>query len=828
MNTHKINQIKKYKHYKSLLKNNTKSLLLINELEDMSLGHSHFDYSIVVKKCEELISVICNLAEDLNAMSDGKYIDLISATEKIGFSIIHQLVRKKKHIRKNIFGLWLADITSEYFELTGAKAANLAEISNQVCLPVPKGFVITSRACRMFFNQAGVYKQIKKHLKDLDVNDIRALDQACSTIKALIMDSALPPEVEKTIAAKTEDLAEIFGGNLCMAVRSSASGEDSLSSSFAGLYDSVLNVRPANMVRAYKEVLAGMFNPRAVFYRRTMGYRDIDDLMSVLCITMVDARSSGCMYTIDPNYDIEDCICINANWGLGVSVVDGSVQTDHWRIARDSRKILTEQIATKKTMLVSSAGYSLQNTPVLPEKMDRPCLDKDEIKQLVDYGLRLEKYFGFPLDVEWAVDQQGKIYILQARPLQRLDNELLPEEHHEPASIPESKVILRQGMTGSSGTASGKAYVLGPDDDLADIPSGAILIAPQTSPLYVPAMSRISGIITDAGSVTGHMASVAREFRIPALVGTDTGTKLIRNKEVITLDASRRVVYKGQIDSIIKEKKQVNLMKNSPVYKLVREVLKTVIPLRLYNPKSPDFSPAGCETLHDVVRFAHEKAMHEMSSQNEHLHPYPVHWMSGSTGLPLLSVQVLNLDQGIREPASHEHLAMEDILSAPFRALLEGMAPVEAYRPDKPEQGTGKTKSSFWQSVFNNLDNNCEPVLPCFASISNDYMHFRLYAGCFKVKVDSICSKQVNSNYIAFLLQPDNSDAAGSPWLRALITDLRKLGFKIEYIQDAISAQIRKYDQDRIRDRLVHVGESIKRSLHLANGLTDAEDLVWF
>ena len=113
-----------------------------------------------------------------------------------------------------------------------------------------------------------------------------------------------------------------------MAVRSSASGEDSLSSSFAGLYDRVLNVRPANMVRAYKEVLAGMFNPRAVFYRRTMGYRDIDDLMSVLCITMVDARSSGCMYTIDPNYDIEDCICINANWGLGVSVVDGSVQTD--------------------------------------------------------------------------------------------------------------------------------------------------------------------------------------------------------------------------------------------------------------------------------------------------------------------------------------------------------------------------------------------------------------------------------------------------------------------------------------------------------------------
>lgn len=231
-------------------------------------------------------------------------------------------------MRQNISGLSLTDITNEHFDLTGAKAANLAEISNQVCLPVPNGFVITSRACRLFFNQAGVYKQIKKYLNDLDVNDIRALDKVCRTIKTLIMNSELPSEVEKTIAEKIEELADHSGGNLHMAVRSSASGEDSLSSSFAGLYDRVLNVRPANMVRAYKEVLAGMFNPRAVFYRRTMGYRDIDDLMSVLCITMVDARSSGCMYTIDPNYDIEDCICINANWGLGVSVVDGSVQTD--------------------------------------------------------------------------------------------------------------------------------------------------------------------------------------------------------------------------------------------------------------------------------------------------------------------------------------------------------------------------------------------------------------------------------------------------------------------------------------------------------------------
>jgi len=336
--------------------------------------------------------------------------------------------------------------------------------------------------------------------------------------------------------------------------------------------------------------------------------------MSVACIIMVDAQVSGVMYTIDPNDRRNAVIMISAVWGLGVSAVDGSTDTDFYQVNKENRQIEKAEIATKGTICKTDVQGGTKDEAVSDDLKDKACLEPEQIKTLVDYGLKLESHYGFVLDIEWAIDKQSRLYILQARPLKK-SLKFIPEETPTTSldvsekELADHPVLIKGGASASEGSASGLAYVLKSDHNLYDIPKGAILIAHQTSPRYVPVMGRAKAIITDVGSVAGHMASVAREFQIPTLVGTHNATSVIEHSDEITVDATNRVVYKGRVEKLLKEKKAVNPMKGSPTYKATQAALKKIAPLNLLDPKQDNFNPDACRTIHDIIRFAHEMAM---------------------------------------------------------------------------------------------------------------------------------------------------------------------------------------------------------------------------
>lgn len=823
----------RYNIFKELLEKNTASLHVINDIEDMMLNPDSFDYDEVVVLCERLVALVRDLSSDLDALSRNRFTDLRSVADRIGRSVLKEL-RGRQKLEKSNWTISLANLSREKSALVGNKAANLADISNRAHLPAPKGFAVTAFSCHHFFKQAGIYEKVRRKLRQLDVRDMERLETVCAEIKVLILGSRLPDDVAKAILHEARVLAGDLGVDLRFAVRSSASAEDSPSSSFAGQYDSVLNVPIDNLLAAYKEVVAGIFNPRAVFYRRGKGYRDIDDLMSVLCVAMVDAVSSGCLYTIDPNYHVVDNICVNANWGLGVSVVDGSARTDYWRICRETREVLEQEIAGKDTMLVMDREQGLRLSETPPARRNVPCLTPEQLRVLTDYGLKLEEHFGTPLDIEWALDQVGKIIILQARPLQRVTDDLPVEELGKDVHVPRERVLIHAGMTAAPGACSGPAYILEDDQSLAGIPEGSILVARQTSPTLVPAMSRVKGIVTDVGSVTGHMASVAREFRIPTLVGVETGTRTIQAGDIITLDATRRTIYKGEVPAVIRQKAPANLIADSPVHIRVRGVLNKVVPLNLLDPRSAEFTPEGCATLHDVIRFAHEMAMREMFHLGDGLRGRAG---AGRIGKKLrdtpLNAYVLDLGGGIERtgnPAKDaDEVAVEEIASVPFQALLKGVTHEKVRWSGPVRVNMRGLLAVVAEGVLNDPHLHGGLGEPNYAIISKRYLNFNARLGYHFATIDSFCSEQVNSNYVTFSFKGGAADVGRRTRraeLMALI--LKRMGFRVEHKGDLLKAEMRKYDIGRLTEKLDLIGRLLGSVRLLDMVLADDGELQWY
>jgi len=666
----------KYRAFQDLLAANNGALEAIADLEHPFYQDKPFTFAHIVDQTDLLITEVFTIVSDLNALSGNRYTELISVVEKLGANILGELVREKK-IERTQLVYPLHRVSLETIHEVGGKAANLGEVSNRIQLPVPPGFAVTAYACMHFLEHNQLTEYIARKLKHLDVNNTIELVAVSKEIRTRILSSTLPDDLREEIRSAAGDLKESLGPDLRLAVRSSATSEDS-EASFAGQHSTVLNVSENNLEQAYKEVVASTFNPRAIFYRRNIGYSDQDVIMSVVCVAMINANTSGVIYTVDPNDPHRSVMLISAVWGLAAGAVEGSTDTDMFRIDKRTGQVTNREVACKATLLMAGGQDGIEESVVETHLVEQVCLKDEQITKLVGAARKLEEHYGYPLDIEWAFDETETVFIIQARPLKAAlkfktadvsDNEESKENRIDPAEHP---IILDAGVTASEGTTSGLAYVLRSDHMLHQVPEGAIIIAQQTSPRYVPLMGKIRAIITDVGSVTGHLASVAREFQLPALVGTGTASTVIDHGEEITLDATRGIVYKGRVESLLKETKPVNPMKGSPVYMAVQDALKKIAPLNLIDPKKDNFCPHGCETLHDVIRFAHEISMQEMFRIGEGIDAENLIAIRLKVYLPFL-LYVVDLGGGLSTENESKETTIENVTSIPFNALLKGM-----------------------------------------------------------------------------------------------------------------------------------------------------------
>ncbi len=462
--------------------------------------------------------------------------------------------RKEKHI------LWFEELGKDDIPLVGGKNANLGEMIKRK-IPVPPGFAITAHAYNEFITKTGIAEKIYKIIGETvsDVNNPKQFEEASKKIRRLIESTPMPSEIDTAVRnaynelSKQTRIAEVF-----VAVRSSATAEDLPDASFAGQQETYLNVKGADdLIDKTVKCWSSLFTPRAIFYRTEKGFQHDQVLISVGVQKMVNSRAAGVIFTLDPVTGETNKIVIEANWGLGESVVSGSVTPDHYVVDKRTLKVIDKSIAKKTIEYIRDpkTGNTVHaNVP--QERQEQSCLADKEISRLVELVKAIEEHYGKAQDIEFAVDRDSpfpeNVFIVQSRPetVWGAGKETLavakPKPLAAPTSLEKATVVVKGIAAGRRATGTGVAKVAVTAEDASKLMrKGDILVTTMTNPDYVPFMRIASAIVTDKGGVTAHAAIVSRELGIPCIVGTEIATEVMKTGHEYTVDAASGVVYEG-------------------------------------------------------------------------------------------------------------------------------------------------------------------------------------------------------------------------------------------------------------------------------------------
>ncbi|MEJ5300334.1 MAG: PEP/pyruvate-binding domain-containing protein [Thermodesulforhabdaceae bacterium] len=801
----------KYQHFKELLDSNAEMAKVIAEIEDKLQGKIVFSMANVRSMATRAIFHSLRMIDRLNDLSNKNYPELYDVHQTVQNNIREVLEEHQETGRERPWILPYNQISYELIEKVGGKNANLGEMLTKLGLPIPRGFAITVNAFHFFMDANDLRSEINKILMETDFQDPQSIGESSEAIQAKIIASKIPFELSQDILEAYEDLVSVVGSDINVALRSSAIGEDG-DISFAGQYVSLLNVPRERLLRSYRYVIASLYTPRAMAYRYHMGIDDRDCAMSVGCLEMIPAVASGVCYSRDPSNPDKDEIVINAAWGLGSYVVDGVVSPDTYKVRRDFT-ISEINISCKPVKQVLDPSGGLQEAAVEENLRLSPCLKESHIRLLAEYALKLESHYRCHQDIEWALTPDNEIVLLQARPLRLVESSIKMPAIVIPDDYP---VLISDGAIACPGIGSGLAFHVQSDEDLYKIPEGAVLIAHHSSPKFVIVMDRISAIVTDAGSITGHMASVAREFKIPTLLDTKIATKIIPQGETITVDTFQGRVYKGElpdhIKSIISEASRVYApMKGTPVYRSLERLSRFIVPLNLIDPQAPNFCAKECKTLHDIMRFVHEKSYGEMFRLSDALSDEEGAAYRLDALIPL-NLYVIDLGGGlITEMIKNDKVPVEAVASAPFRALLRGMLHEAFVKPALKPIEFGGFLSVLSEQMLSN------PYLAdrfgdkSYAIISDKYLHFSSRVGYHFALLDSYCGQTINKNYITFSFKGGAADdVRRNRRARAIARILKLLNFSIEVIADRVEGRLQKYDASVIEENLDQIGRLLQ------------------
>ncbi|MCD6371220.1 MAG: phosphoenolpyruvate synthase [Candidatus Aenigmarchaeota archaeon] len=476
---------------------------------------------------------------------------------------------------------WFNEITSNDLLLVGGKGLHLGEIYN-LGLPVPPGFVVTTKAFEEFIEVTGIKEKIEEILNSTDVENTQQLLENSRKIKELIVQQEIPYGLRKEIEeayrelsysseikqAKAIELIAAGREMALVAVRSSATAEDLPTASFAGQQATFLNIKGVrDVVEAVKKCWASLYEPRAIFYRAKHDVKKAS--IAVVVQKMVNSEKSFIVFTVNPVTG-ENNLLIEATWGLGEELVSGAIEPDEYIVSRDGR-ILKKKIGRKTKM--KTRDYATDRTieiPVPKSKVFIQALTEEEISKIASYALQLEKFYNKPQDIEGAIEK-GRVYIVQTRPITAIGKK-------EEVKV-EGRILL-EGLGASPGIATGRVKIVHTLEDISKVEEGDILVTEMTSPDLVPTMSKCAAIITDKGGANCHAAIVSRELGIPAVVGTREATKVLRDGMVVTVDAYNGKIYEGEVKVEEPKKKEERI--ESIKFKTVTKIkVNLAFPMKL-------------------------------------------------------------------------------------------------------------------------------------------------------------------------------------------------------------------------------------------------------
>ena len=410
-------------------------------------------------------------------------------------------------------------------------------------LPVPDGFVVGAPAYAAFCEQTGLRERLAKLLDSVNVEDTATLQAASTAARKLFDVTSIPEPLQREIRSAYEQLV---GENLKapVAVRSSATAEDTAESSFAGMNETFLNIRGADaVIDAVRRCWRSLFGARTIYYRGLNGFAQAEMDIAVVVQRQVNSTRAGVMFTVNPATGERGELVIEGSFGLGEAVVSGSVSPDRYVVDKATLAIRRREVHHKDLVIEYASDGGTQQRALSEEEAVRAVLTDEEVVAVAELGRRIEEHYGSPQDTEWAFDPDGALWMLQSRPITTL-HDVAPEgaTAAEPAK---PQTVLLRGLGGAPGSASGAARVLSTLADTASLNDGDVLVTHMTSPDWLPLLRRAAAVVTDSGGMTCHAAIVSRELGIPCVVGTGEATRRLRDGEIVTVDATRGVVYEG-------------------------------------------------------------------------------------------------------------------------------------------------------------------------------------------------------------------------------------------------------------------------------------------
>ena len=644
---------------------------------------------------------------------------------------------------------------------------------------------------------------VDTRLAGLDIRDSEKLAGISEKLTRSITGAQVPPDVAEAVLGAYRSVGEAGGGGVRLAMRSSAVAEDRRSS-FAGQYRTVLNVGEEEILNAYKRVIASKYTQRALYYRINHGLSDLETAMAVLALEMVDAKASGVIYTTDIEDTGSDAVTIHAAWGLGELLVGGNTSPDRLQIARGTPlKILGKRVGRKSDQMLSGKTGGTRVLPLTEEMARSYSLDEGSALILADWALRLEHHYGVPQDIEWAMDRSGVLFLLQTRSLQK--EQASAEFRDCDFSGIKNRVLVSGGDKACSGIGAGRVFKMDRESDITKVPEQSILVAGYPSPRYVEVLGKVNAVVTDTGSTAGHFSSVAREFGVPTLVNTGSAMSQLSQGQEVTVYAQDRVVYEGIVQEMIESPcARRDLLADSPFIRKLRYVMQFVSPLRLVNPAASVFVPEGVRSLHDIIRFAHEKAVQEMFHTGESKFKRKGGAKRLHSKIPML-FYVLDVGGGLRQEAAEKKgVGPEDILSHPMKQVLKGLSHAGIHWGDFTHFDWAEYDKIVMSGGIASADS---VMFSSYAVVAKDYLNLNLRFGYHFVILDTLCSNRVDENYILFRF----AGGAADPYSKSLRVDflegvLGRLGFRVERKADLVDAELRDGSERDLTETLDLLG----------------------
>jgi len=782
----------RYHSFKLLLSANHKALEVMAEIEEALHASKPFGMTFVRAACTTAAVNVFSMVRNIEKLAPGKYAGLFERFDHIQKAIDEVLTRRTPVADKRLV-IPLGAVTKDTADLVGSKMANLGEIKNGLKLPVPPGFAITAAAYQRFLEHNDLQAEIDRRMQTAESDRVDALYSLSAEIQQMIIRAEVPADLVADIRAAWSVMESEAGGPVTVALRSSALGEDAAGSSFAGQYRSELNVSADTLLDAYRNVLASKYSLQAITYRLTRGFRDEDVAMCVGCLAMVDATAGGVTYSRNPVDIHDDRVFTNAVWGLPKAVVDGSAACDLFVVARtDPMAVVAEDIRPKERKFVCYPEEGVCRMDLTGDERQQPSITHAQAVELARLAVVLERHYDTAQDVEWAIDSRGAITLLQCRPLQQKP---VAAAHPGAATAPAADgapAVFRGGVAASPGAASGPVFIAEKDADILAFPEGAILVVRQAEPRWASLLNRAAAVVAEEGGFAGHLANVAREFGVPALFAVPAATRLLPAGELATVDATGQSIHRGRIEALLHQTPpRPSLMQGSPVYEVLSEASRLIVPLGLLEPESPDFAPANCKSLHDITRFIHEKSVAEMfnfgrdhnfseRSSKQLYYKVPMQWW------------VLNLDDGFTEEIGGKYVRLEQIACVPMLAFWKGFTAIPWEGPPAMD-GKGMLSVMFRATTNQALTVGVKSKYAerNYFMISRNYCSLSQRLGFHFSTLEALVSERTPENYVSYQFKGGAADFERRIARVHFIAEiLEPIGFRVEIREDHLLARV--------------------------------------